>query len=326
MKTYKFLLPVIAGACALSMVCTACNNDDEDSTPEQPETGVKTSELKLNITKTKTTATTCSFTITASDGNVPYLYFLVEQDEFAGLSRDRLVKKLLRNLRQEASESGQDFTSYLSQKMTKGNYTGTLTNLTPGGVYEVIAFPVTGTEVSGDVSILYFQTAFADLKECTFTVSGAWTDKGYTLSVQPSDTTIVYYFALLTKEKYDDYKKTYSDESLLTGLLGSTINSQNPSSAEDIQKYFNAFVYKGNKKLLYSTVQPGMNLMWISGGVGLAEDNTKIVNTTNVSAEEIKVEDKKSASVTVLGSYVLRDLERKDSGYFTNKITLREKE
>lgn len=304
----QLLLAMVLGLSTIGTTFVSCSNDD-DGAETTSQAGNNATALQLTIDDAgKTTTTTFSFSITPSDDNISYHYFYVSQAEFAGLTKERLAQKYIHDLQREAEEKGQDFQSYAAGKAVTGRHAETIENLTAGSIYEIIAFALSGTEPAGKVSALYFQTPLVDKTTISFNVTGAWSANGYGLSITPSNDTTPYYVGLVTKADYEQYKQQFTDDEILTGLLGSEINNQNPSSEEELIAAYNKLVMKGKQVLTYKGVTEGMNIVWIAGGAELVNGNTELATTTNVTTGELTVPAKTTATRTTANSYVVRDL------------------
>ena len=194
----NYLLKMAFLLCTIGVVPTACSSDDDSpNEPNMQQTDPKT--LELDITEGGSTTTSYTFNIKASDADIAYLCLYVDQAAFEGISKARLVENLLRSLKKQAEAKQQDFETYLQGIAIKGDYEAKIENLTPGGVYELVAFPLLGTQAVGKIETAYFQTPYVNLQDCTFDVSGSWTDKGYALSVKPSKKDVPYYIAATMK-------------------------------------------------------------------------------------------------------------------------------
>lgn len=271
----------------ISVLTLAGCSDDDAPQPEAPSEPI---DLKLTITEGEVTSSTYSFSVQASDAEATYLCLYAPQSVFEGISKDKLVSYLMDDLKKQADAKGQDFGEFLASISIKGDYEAKLQSLTPGGIYEVVAFAISGVTPGTRIETLFFQTLYADLKECDFEAElipiaeeGKWS-----IAVTPSVDDIPYYTVATDKDSYDQNIQQYSKEDLLKAYFVADVQRYQ-EDGHGLAEILEALLKPGSKTMSFVSVLPeGMEIVWLAGGINVTNDGN-VVLTTNVTTGQFTV-------------------------------------
>lgn len=190
----KPFLPLIS--LLMLFVFTSCNDDEEVNSAY-----LDLSKQVLTLTEGEATTSTFSFSVKASDANIPYLCLYVDKQTIDQVSKGELTAFLMDNLKKQAEAKDTPFEQYVSSISLKGDQTDLkIENLLPGRIYELVVFAVDGTRAAEQAEYLFFQTDIAEPVDCSFDVQvSGITDKTAQFAVKPSNKEVDYYFALSRK-------------------------------------------------------------------------------------------------------------------------------
>ena len=198
---------------------TACNDDDENA-----GSYLDLSKQELILTEGEATTSTFSFSVKASDANIPYLCLYVDKQTVDNVSKGELPAYLMDDLKKQAEAKGTPFEQYVASLTVKGDQNMKIENLLPGRIYELVAFAVDGTRTADKAEYLFFQTMKADHVDCTFNVNvipEMLEAQSAVFEVEPSNKEVKWYLTGITKTSYENAiaSGNYDDGSIIMSLM-----------------------------------------------------------------------------------------------------------
>ena len=198
---------------------TACNDDDENT-----GSYLDLSKQELTLTEGEATTSTFSFSVKASDANIPYLCLYVDKQTVDNVSKGELPAYLMDDLKKQAEAKGTSFEQYVASLAVKGDQNLKIENLLPGRIYELVAFAVDGTRTADKAEYLFFQTMKADHVDCTFNVNvipEMLEAQSAVFEVEPSNKEVKWYLTGITKTSYENAiaSGNYDDGSIIMSLM-----------------------------------------------------------------------------------------------------------
>lgn len=273
----------------------ACNDDDKNSVSY-----LDLSKQELTLTEGKVTTSTFSFSVKASDANIPYLCLYVEKNIVDQVSKGELPAYLMNDLKKRAESEGTPFEQYVASITMKGNQEGTIEGLLPGRIYELVAFAIDGTRIADKAEYLFFQTEMAEAVDCTFDVQTAVSGNSVHFSVKPSNKEVDYYFCSFAKSTYDQVvAQGWDNLQILNAYFGEEMNSRLSQLAPDgnvtseiVDQLLAQLFRKGDQELEASGMQGGMDYVWMVAAFKIVEVdgtlNFVIVSTPQVGSYKIE--------------------------------------
>lgn len=264
-KLYILLL------CLLSLhIFTACSDDAEIGNngilfdPNQQE---------LTLNRLGATTSSISFGVEASDAEKPYICLYVDKKIIERIPQYDLVDYLMSDLQKQAEREGTPFADYLQSISFTGNQQLQVSDLTPGSMYEIVAFGISGIKAADKAACLYMKTLLVDHMDYnfTFTVNEQAPDH-VIFTFTPQDDKESYFLGSMLKSVYDEMLQSYSQSSIFMALFTETYQEILLSYAdedgyvteEDIAKAIEEVFYEGEVSLKVSGLEPGTELVWMA--------------------------------------------------------------
>lgn len=253
---------------------TACNDDDENKTSY-----LDLSKQELTLTEGEATTSTFSFSVKASDANIPYLCLYADKKTVDNVSRGELPAYLMADLKKQAEEAGKTFEQYVAELTVKGDQNLKVEGLLPGRIYEVVAFAVDGTRIADKAEYLFFETELAEPVECSFDVQGTVSGKNAEFMVKPSNKEVDYYFCSFPKATYQEVAdQGWDDLQILNTYFGQEMNARASELAPDgnftpevIKELLSQLFHQGDLTLTVSGLQGDTEYVWMAAAFKTVE-------------------------------------------------------
>lgn len=280
LRVFSLLLGIAAGICSCS---------DEEEAPLVPLYPYE--DVELTITEDGCTSTSCSFTLQPTDEQAPYLCLYVKQDIFTEVPKEKLPDFLMKNLQKQAQEKGESFESFVTKATLKGLQKVELKNLTPGGVYELVAFAVSGVKPAKKSSHLFFQTSYVDPIDCTIEAVSITKENGnIIMDMRPSLENEYWYIAAMAKATYENALQSLSQEDIFMTLFSQQANGMT------MEEIMNDLLIKGPKKIGFKIGEGIGDCVWLAAVLKPFEESN-LVLASQISTGEFNP-DKLTDSAT----------------------------
>lgn len=289
MKKHLYILL----CCVLSLnVFTACSDDDDDKC-----TIVNPNLQEFTLTRLENTNTTISFRVTPKMEEHPYICVYVDKKIIDRVPKYDLVDYLMSDLKKQAERKEVSFGEYLASIALTGEQELQAEGLMPGGLYEVVAFGISGEMAADKPATLFMQTALVEKVDFDLNVKVTESTPDFTkISITPSNEEKSYFFGLMEKSNYDNLSQSYSNGSLLMALFAETYEAMLWERAdedgyvtqEDIDEVIEEIFYEGSIGLKISGPVQGTEIVWLSGvfEVVATDEGDKIVLASDVQKGE----------------------------------------
>lgn len=207
----------------------ACNDDDTNTSY------LDLTKQVLTLTEGEATTSTYTFSVEASDANIPYLCLYADKATIDQVPKGELPAYLMADLKKQAESKGTPFEQYIASLALKGSQKDLqVSNLLPGRIYELVVFAVDGTRTADKAEYLFFQTVMAEPVECTFDVQATPQAGGVKFAVAPSNKEVDYYFCTFPKATYDEVaNQGWDDLQILNAYFSSEMNQRLSELAPD---------------------------------------------------------------------------------------------
>ena len=280
LRVFSLLLGIAAGICSCS---------DEEEAPLVPLYPYE--DVELTITENGCTSTSCSFTIQPTDEQAPYLCLYVKQDIFTEVPKEKLPDFLMKDLQKQAQEKGESFESFVTNATLKGLQKVEVKNLTPGGVYELVAFAVSGVKPAKKSSHLFFQTSYVDPIDCTIEAVSITKENGnIIMDMRPSLENEYWYIAAMAKATYENALQSLSQEDIFMTLFSQQANGMT------MEEIMNDLLIKGPKKIGFKIGEGIGDCVWLAAVLKPFEESN-LVLASQISTGEFNP-DKLTDSAT----------------------------
>lgn len=270
----KPFLPLIS--LLMLFVFTSCNDDEEVNSAY-----LDLSKQVLTLTEGEATTSTFSFSVKASDANIPYLCLYVDKQTIDQVSKGELTAFLMDNLKKQAEAKDTPFEQYVSSISLKGDQTDLkIENLLPGRIYELVVFAVDGTRAAEQAEYLFFQTDIAEPVDCSFDVQvSGITDKTAQFAVKPSNKEVDYYFCTFPKATYQQaVDMGWDNLQILNTYFGEEMNYRVSELAPDgnitpeiIDQLLKQLFHQGDLTLNASGLQNNTEYIWMTAAFKTVE-------------------------------------------------------
>lgn len=253
---------------------TACNDDDENTSSY-----LDLSKQELTLAEGEATTSTFSFSVKASDANIPYLCLYVDKQTVDNVSKSELPSYLMDDLKKQAEAKGTPFEQYVASLAVKGDQNLKIENLLPGRIYELVAFAVDGTRAADKAEYLFFQTELAEVVDCTFQVDTLISTKTAEFTVQPSNKEVDYYFCTFPKATYQEaVDMGWDDLQILNTYFGQEMNYWASQLAPDgnitsevIEQLLAKLFHQGDLTFTVSGLQSDTEYVWMTAAFKTVE-------------------------------------------------------
>ena len=161
----------------------------------------------LTVTQNDVTASTFTFSVEAENADIPYVAMHIDKATIESVAKSDLPVYLMGELEAKATVEGVSLEEYLTKVSHKGSISNQkITALTPGSVYELVAFAFTGTEPATKMSSVFFETPIIGKIDCSFGIE-CTTAKPYVLGFEvtssATDKDLYYFPVLFYKSNYE---------------------------------------------------------------------------------------------------------------------------
>lgn len=247
LSLFSFLLMIFLFGCT------------EEETIESSQ-GVNPNSQVLTITENGITSSTFTFSVKASDSNIPYLVLYVDKATIDKVAKSDLPTYLMSELQSQASSLGKTFEAHLDSISVKGDLTEKkITKLLPGQIYELVAFAYSGTRPATKAETLFFQTLKVDPIECNFntTINDIQAHE-VNMTVAPSLEDKEWFITAVYEEDYQKYTNEYSftNEYIIQSIFAQTYENVLAQLAEgDINNVTDALINEALNQLLFKGKQ-----------------------------------------------------------------------
>lgn len=254
----------------------SCNEEDENNSAY-----LDLSKQVLTLTEGEATTSTFSFSVKASDANIPYLCLYVDKQTVDQVSKGELTAFLMDNLKKQAEAKGTPFEQYVDSISLKGDHTDLMVeNLLPGRIYELVVFAVDGTRAAEQAEYLFFQTEIAEPVDCSFDVQvSGITDKTAQFAVKPSNKEVDYYFCTFPKATYQQaVDMGWDNLQILNTYFGEEMNHRVSELAPDgnitpevIDQLLKQLFHQGDLTLTASGLMNKTEYVWMTAAFKTVE-------------------------------------------------------
>ena len=254
----------------------SCNEEDENNSAY-----LDLSKQVLTLTEGEATTSTFSFSVKASDANIPYLCLYVDKQTVDQVSKGELTAFLMDNLKKQAEAKGTPFEQYVDSISLKGDHTDLMVeNLLPGRIYELVVFAVDGTRAAEQAEYLFFQTEIAEPVDCSFDVQVSdITDKTAQFAVKPSNKEVDYYFCTFPKATYQQaVDMGWDNLQILNTYFGEEMNHRVSELAPDgnitpevIDQLLKQLFHQGDLTLTASGLMNKTEYVWMTAAFKTVE-------------------------------------------------------
>lgn len=254
----------------------SCNEEDENNSAY-----LDLSKQVLTLTEGEATTSTFSFSVKASDANIPYLCLYVDKQTVDQVSKGELTAFLMDNLKKQAEAKGTPFEQYVDSISLKGDHTDLMVeNLLPGRIYELVVFAVDGTRAAEQAEYLFFQTEIAEPVDCSFDVQvSGITDKTAQFAVKPSNKEVDYYFCTFPKATYQQaVDMGWDNLQILNTYFGEEMNYRVSELAPDgnitpevIDQLLKQLFHQGDLTLTASGLMNKTEYVWMTAAFKTVE-------------------------------------------------------
>ena len=196
MKKLLYLMGLLLSA----FIIAGC----EDPEPEIPE--VEQPDFVLAVSQV--TPTSCHFSVTPKDDQMPYVVMLVDKAEFDAFENDYAYQDNdLEWFLRKAQEEGVELEQWLAGFLHKGSFEGDEAGLMPGSAYYLYAYGLTEEGYfMTDVTKMEFSTPEIAIKEMSFVLDV--TDIGLTqatVSVKASEKDGMFFMNVFSMQQYQEW-------------------------------------------------------------------------------------------------------------------------
>lgn len=230
----------------------------------------------LAVTENHVTSSTFTFSVEASDPEIPYLALYVDKATIDDVPKSDLPSYLMEEMQSQATTLGKTLEAHLDSVSVKGNLVEKkISNLVPGQIYELVVFAFSGSKPANHAETLFFQTLKADPVDCSFDV--VITDvqaHNVKMTVEPSLSDKEWFLTAVYKEDYEKYINDYSFsneyiiqnifaqqyESVLAQLAQGDINNVTDAL---INEALDALLFKGKQNVQMSGIMSERNFVYL---------------------------------------------------------------
>lgn len=282
----------------------------DDESPVN-ESCLDPNKQSLTLTEINATTSTFTFSVNASDAEIPYLVLYVDKDVIDDVPKGDLPEYLMADLEKQAKDSGKGFEEFLSSVAIKGNLDEKkIEGLLSGKIYELVAFAVSGTRIADEAEYLFFQTLKADPVECKFDVSVEPDINTALLQISPSNKDINWFCGGVAKDVYDraiaegGYTNETIAHSIFTQQYQQIISQLVPEGGEltdeIIQEALSYLLFKGDMTLKFQNLAANTDYQWVAVAYKLVttDDGLEIVMVSNASTGSFKTLEMKELDLT----------------------------
>lgn len=269
---FKTLFPLFS--LLVLFAFTACNDDDETNSSY-----LDLSKQVLTLTEGEVTTSTFSFSVKASDANIPYLCLYVDKNTVDHVSKGDLPAYLMEDLKKQAEAKGTPFEQYVASVSLKGDQSVKIDNLLPGRIYELVVFAVDGIRMAEKAEYLFFQTEIAEAVDCSFDVQATATSNSAEFVVKPSNKEVDYYFCTFPKATYQQAADMGWDNlQILNAYFGEEMNYWASELAPDghvtpevIDQLLQKLFHQGDLTLSAAGLQNDTEYVWMTAAFKTVE-------------------------------------------------------
>lgn len=252
----------------------ACKDDEEANSSY-----LDLSKQVLTLTEGEVTTSTFSFSVKASDANIPYLCLYVDKNTVDHVSKGELPAYLMDDLKKQAEDKGTPFEQYVASISLKGDQSVKIENLLPGRIYELVAFAVDGTRMAEEAEYLFFQTDIAESVDCSFDIQATATSNAAEFIVKPSNKEVDYYFCTFPKATYQQAADMgWDDLQILNAYFSEEMNYRVSQLAPDgrvtpevVDQLLQQLFHRGDLTLTASGLQSKTEYVWMAAAFKTVE-------------------------------------------------------
>lgn len=283
----------------------------DDENPIVDSSYVDLNNQSLVLTEIGASTSTFTFSVNASDPNVPYLVLYVDKDIIDEVPKGELPQYLMSDIEKQATAAGKGLEEFVASISIKGNLEEKkIENLLPGKIYELVAFAVSGTRIADKAEYLFFQTLKADPVECSFDVNIEPDVTTAIANISPSNKEVNWFCAGLTKDVYDKAiaEGGYTNETIAHSLftqqyqqiLSQLVPEGGDLTEEIIQEALSYLLFKGDMTLKFQNLAANTEYQWVAVAYQLVngDDGLEIVMVSDASTGSFKTLERANTDLT----------------------------
>lgn len=290
----------------------SCNDDDTNTSY------LDLTKQVLTLTEGEATTSTYTFSVEASDANIPYLCLYVDKATIDLIPKGELPAYLMEDLKKQAEAKGTPFEQYVASLAMKGSQKDVkVSNLLPGRIYELVVFAVDGVRTADKAEYLFFQTLKTEHIDCQFNVNVVPEQlqaQSAVFQIEPSNKEVKWYFTGIKKSGFDDAiaSGSYDEGSIIMTLLEQELQSiftqlvppGGELTDEIVEQALELVLHtgdlSGDKGLKFTNLTADTDYYWLAAAFTIVEtdDANEVVLCSDVSKGEFHTPQKDLSKLT----------------------------